>query len=156
MRIPVQFEGGGRPYLQALVVVPALGRQVSVSFVVDTGADVTLLAEAEVARLGLDFSDLPHCRRPVGGISGNAEVRELPHLALLLVQCDQNLAFQFEIPQMKVLKARDPVQRRNTKTGTMREYRPPPINLFGVDLMLANHLNLNCDYRTMVGYLESS
>ena len=42
----------GRPYLEARVEV--LDRHVDVSFIVDTGADATLLSPGDAERLGLD------------------------------------------------------------------------------------------------------
>ena len=52
----VGFVGEGRPYLPATVVLPRLRASASVSFLVDTGADRTLISPADALRLGYDYA----------------------------------------------------------------------------------------------------
>ena len=46
----------GRPYISARVAIPSLGLVGSVSFLIDTGADTTLLTPADATKIGFDFN----------------------------------------------------------------------------------------------------
>ena len=49
----------GRPYLEARVILPNLKIGGDVSFIVDTGADRTVLMPIDVKRMGIDYKKLP-------------------------------------------------------------------------------------------------
>jgi predicted aspartyl protease len=61
----------GSPYLEARIFFPRLGVRGLVSFLVDTGADVTVLMPTDTQKLGIDFGSL---QNPVtsDGIGGPA------------------------------------------------------------------------------------
>lgn len=61
----------GRPYIEAGLVIPSLGCYGLVSFLFDTGADVTTLMPLDGTRLQVDY-DLLKFDVPVGGIGGSA------------------------------------------------------------------------------------
>lgn len=69
-------EGTGRPYLDAWVDLPDLGQQGWVPFVVDTGADLSMIGPDDCQRLLLPpslYDGAPHVRKsesPVIGIGG--------------------------------------------------------------------------------------
>ena len=68
-----------RPYVDLILQFPfADNRQLEISFLVDTGADRTLLSPTEGARLrqqlGIDLLSLPF-GPPIGGIGGQIETR---------------------------------------------------------------------------------
>lgn len=70
-----------RPYVDLILQFPvADNRQLEVSFLVDTGADRTLLSPTEGVRLrqqlGIEFLDLPF-GTPIGGIGGQTETRRI-------------------------------------------------------------------------------
>jgi hypothetical protein len=48
----------GAPYIEARVSFPRLKRRGLVSFLVDTGADGTVLMPADSKKLGIDFKSL--------------------------------------------------------------------------------------------------
>jgi hypothetical protein len=48
----------GRPYLEGRLILPRLGIRGDISFLVDTGADASLLSPLDAQRLGVDFSKL--------------------------------------------------------------------------------------------------
>lgn len=48
----------GRPYIEGRVLIPRLGLWADLSFVVDTGADMTLLMPSDAIALGVDFRSL--------------------------------------------------------------------------------------------------
>jgi hypothetical protein len=59
----------GAPYVDALASLPRLGLQGLVSFMVDTGADGTVLMPTDAKRLGIDFGTLrnPTTSEGIGG-----------------------------------------------------------------------------------------
>ena len=59
----------GRPYIEGRVVIPRLGIRGVISFLVDTGADMTVLMPLDGERLDIDYSLLIN---PVGtvGVGG--------------------------------------------------------------------------------------
>lgn len=68
----------GRPWLAAVVEITALKVTAFVDFLVDTGADVSMIGPADCHRLGLEpllYAGAPHVRQasePVTGIGGEA------------------------------------------------------------------------------------
>ncbi len=62
----------GRPYIAARVGLYATGRYAEVSFLFDTGADITLLMPMDSSALGVDFSAASHVRVPLNGVGGAA------------------------------------------------------------------------------------
>ncbi|MGI8550918.1 MAG: aspartyl protease family protein [Dehalococcoidia bacterium] len=52
--------GYSRPYVTVRVMVPSQNVDDDVSFLVDTGADSTLLSPSDALYLGIDLSQLPH------------------------------------------------------------------------------------------------
>ncbi len=75
-----QTEGAfQRPYVDLILQFPvADNRQLEVSFLIDTGADRTLLSPAEGARLrqqlGIDILSLPF-GPPIGGVGGETQTK---------------------------------------------------------------------------------
>lgn len=59
------------PYLEAYVSVPRLGHKGYVSFLVDTGADGTVLMPADTKKLGINSGSLrnPTASQGVGGVA---------------------------------------------------------------------------------------
>jgi len=64
----------GRPYVAASVSVPRLGRRRLVTFLVDTGADVTVIHAQDQAALGIDAARDLSVRSSIqlGGIGGTS------------------------------------------------------------------------------------
>lgn len=60
----------GRPYIEGRLVFPRLNLQHNVSFLVDTGADRTVIMPTDAVTLGIDYSALSG-NQAVGGIGGN-------------------------------------------------------------------------------------
>ncbi len=63
------------PYMEAFVSFPRLGVRGLVSFLVDTGADGSILMPADSTKLGVDFSKLrnPIESRGIGGVARGFE-----------------------------------------------------------------------------------
>lgn len=61
----------GRPYLEGRLILPRIDAQGDVSFLVDTGADKTVMMPADARRLGIDYRSLTGSQYTVG-VSGLA------------------------------------------------------------------------------------
>ena len=48
----------GRPYIEGRLLLPKLNLRSDISFLVDTGADRSMLMPADAQRMGVDYSDL--------------------------------------------------------------------------------------------------
>lgn len=59
----------GRPYLEGLLILTRLNIRSEISFLVDTGSDVTLLNPLDGFRMGVDYSRLTG-HADTGGIGG--------------------------------------------------------------------------------------
>jgi predicted aspartyl protease len=59
----------GAPYLEASVTLPRIGVRGLVSFLVDTGADITMLMPSDARKLAVDYKNLrnPTVSQGVGG-----------------------------------------------------------------------------------------
>ena len=60
----------GRPYLEGRFIIPRLNIQSDISFLVDTGADSTVLLVDDARRIGIDYKKLKLSNRQSVGISG--------------------------------------------------------------------------------------
>jgi len=60
----------GRPYLEALVILPRLKIESGVSFLVDTGADQTVLMPVDAIKMGINYARLVSVPSPLTGIGG--------------------------------------------------------------------------------------
>ena len=67
MLIEGQFGELGRPRVAVRVVFPRLGKDAQVSFIVDTGADASLLSEADAVKMKIDYSALEQPDEIAGG-----------------------------------------------------------------------------------------
>ena len=84
----------GAPYLEARVSFPRLGIRGLISFLVDTGADGTVLMPMDSRKLGVDFHSLRNPRTPEG-IGGPANAfRELAVLSF----SDRRYIYSYLIP----------------------------------------------------------
>lgn len=71
MPIEERFDSAGRPFITGELLLPRQGVRASLSFLVDTGADRTLLLPAATARLAIDFARLAIAPHRMGGIGGS-------------------------------------------------------------------------------------
>jgi len=71
MPIEGRFDSAGRPFITGELLLPDQGVRASLSFLVDTGTDRTLLLPAATARLAIDFARLAIAPHRMGGIGGS-------------------------------------------------------------------------------------
>ena len=72
-----QISGRRRPFIDARVTLPSLGLADDVSFLIDTGADSTVLAPIDVARLRIPVAQLP-LGLPTAGVGGRVPTLTVP------------------------------------------------------------------------------
>jgi hypothetical protein len=76
-RLLLHRGGRTRPFVDAVFEFPTLGRGLRVELLVDTGADRTVLAPLDAAKLGADLTALP-AGLPSTGIGGQMPTRTIP------------------------------------------------------------------------------
>jgi predicted aspartyl protease len=95
----------GRPYIEARIYLPRLGLSGDISFLIDTGADTSLLTPGDSIRLGVDESNLSgdsECLG-VGGVGHNFVERAVIVFAdttsLYVYQVDLDVSPQGAVPE---------------------------------------------------------
>jgi hypothetical protein len=69
----------GRAYVLAQISVPRLGRVEYILFLIDTGADITVIQPPDLIKLGIDAQrDLPRPTAHISGISGGSTLSVEP------------------------------------------------------------------------------
>lgn len=55
-----------RPYIEGRLSLPRFGKHSNISFLIDTGADTTVLAPTDAKKLGINYAKLLHPQESVG------------------------------------------------------------------------------------------
>jgi hypothetical protein len=71
-----------RPVIDCFIHIPSLNAEAVIPFVMDTGADCTVLMPGDAERFNIDFSQLP-VTRSVTGVGGECQER-MAHTSLLV------------------------------------------------------------------------
>lgn len=98
----------GRPYVNGRLLLPRLNLSANLSFLVDTGADVSVLMPADGITMGIDYQALAN-PKVVGGVGGNASGFQEPAVlafyesnrSLIQLYSVTILIFQVSQPLMK-------------------------------------------------------
>ena len=85
-----------RPYIEGRVSIPSLKKWADVFFCFDTGADGILLMPVDTLRMGIDFKDPSHIRKPLYGIGSGATGILLK--AILAFLDDSGDIFTYDVP----------------------------------------------------------
>ena len=85
----------GAPYLEALVILPRLKIKSGISFMVDTGADMTVLMPADAVKMGINYGRLQP-GEPLTGIGGDCKSFS-EKAVLVLSDQDRRIVFAFDI-----------------------------------------------------------
>jgi len=85
----------GRPYLEALVILPRLKVRSGVSFIVDTGADMTVLMPADAIKMGVNYKKLRPGKK-LTGVGGNCKSFSEKAI-LVLSDGDRKIVFAYDI-----------------------------------------------------------
>lgn len=100
----------GRPYLEAQVILPRLKVNSGVSFIVDTGADRTVLMPLDAIRMGIDFRKLRRAGN-LFGIGGSCKSFSEP--AIIMFSENRGRLFLYEITIGIVEKKREVMRTRS-------------------------------------------
>jgi predicted aspartyl protease len=91
-----QYDAAGRPYIEAFLRIPSLGVEGLVTFLIDTGADSTVLFPGDAKRLNISESDLSECDRDHSlGTSGPSCDYVVP--AVLIVTEENGVSHAYSI-----------------------------------------------------------
>lgn len=121
------YDGSGRPYIDGVVFLPHNDRLkkrllLPISFLVDTGADVTIIVPSDYEPRGVLYSDFKHHRlSEPGGFGGRIETRLVK--STLLVNADNDQQKQVTV----VLEIARP--------APVFEESPPPPSVLGRDVI---------------------
>lgn len=107
--------GRQRALVKATVSVPSLRLEGDIDFLVDTGANATLLAPPDAAALGIDVTDLPE-GEPAAGIGGESRtvfveaiitLGELDYVLYLQILAPESESERREVEDMPSLLGTD-------------------------------------------------
>ena len=84
-----------RPMVTGLARLPNSSLERSIVFLVDTGAEVTMLHPLDAEQLGLDFAGLG-CGKSIAGIGGSAKVFD-QQLRLLFPDADTGAWYEYNL-----------------------------------------------------------
>ena len=103
-------DSSGRPYISAWVNSPSLGLVGHVSFLVDSGADATVLMPADARKIGFDFATARKTGRS-HGIGGSAATSGLDAFLLFYDREDQCL-YGYDTGRLAVIHPAGTVMER--------------------------------------------
>ena len=129
------------------------GKNAPVSFVLDTGAEITSLSEVDVERMGIGLNELPHSRMAVRGVGGRpSQVFEIDN-TILMFPCGQGKAYEYDAGVIQVLQNPELKDDRRTKDGFRRvkydDFKMP--SLLGIDFFRATRATLIIDFAAKSG-----
>ena len=93
-----------RPYVQGRLILPRLKADAYVDFLVDTGADCTVVFPTDAVRLGIDYAKL---RNPIGTIGTAGKTKMYAERAVLLFAGGETLVRTYRIRVAIPLKNND-------------------------------------------------
>src|SRR5438093_12370319 len=88
-----------RPFVSALLAIPSLQLSADTAFLVDTGADATLLAPRDAALMGVDVG-LLSAGPPSTGVGGTVQTVQAP-ATITLGEHTYDLALRILVPETR-------------------------------------------------------
>ena len=88
MRIDGVVDEYGRPYIPVYVVIPSIGVADVIPFLVDTGADRTVMTSSDARDLGIRYDSLQSGKRAIG--VGETSTKEFREDIYLIFRTDSN------------------------------------------------------------------
>lgn len=87
-------DGSGRPLIEGKIILPRLGIQGDVSFLMDTGADSSVLMPSDAKNLGIPYDRLEG-NHECGGIGGT--VRSFVERAILVFTSPNRMLYGYDL-----------------------------------------------------------
>lgn len=106
-------ETSGRPYIEAQVILPRLKMSSGVSFIVDTGADQTVLMPLDAVRLGINYRRLRRGQN-LFGVGGSC--KSYRESALIVFSENNRRLFLYEI-EIGIIEKRKEFMRTRSLLG---------------------------------------
>ena len=103
----------GRPYVEAQVILPRLNISSGVSFIVDTGADRTVLMPLDAVRMGIDYRKLQRAGS-LFGVGGACKSFSEP--ALIVFSENNRRLFLYDI-KIAIIEKRHEFMRTRSLLG---------------------------------------
>ncbi len=117
--------GFSRPFIIAKLFFPNLNIEETAEFLVDTGADVTMLSEKDALRIGLNYKKLEKAKKDSGGIGGKAET----YIIEVIIKIEPDF-----IRRTKILTIRNKLPKDISKEETKKLHQRIP-SLLGRDII---------------------
>jgi len=102
LNIKGYFNADGSPYLDIIVVTRNGGHPRRISFLIDTGTPRTVISERDVAKLGIDFTQMEKMNADMLGIGGFTQIFKLNNLTFSFIT--ENGEYQQDIHEVLVNK----------------------------------------------------
>lgn len=157
MRIPLRILSDGKLELDAYAICGMTRKSGPVTFIVDTGSEVSSIGEKDVKSLGLESKDLAkYVGRPIAGIGGRAKT---------LVVKDVTVIFGLGQGEEIIVPGRDflyhkPVKHKKRRRRGVQRYEEVAVirtpSIMGMDLLKNMGLALYYDPKNGIAYLEKS
>ncbi len=95
----------GRPFFSGSLFIPRLDRGGAISFLVDTGADCSVLMPADAKRLGVDYAKLGRRRVETFGVGGRSSDYAVDAIVTLIYPGIAAYAWDIELRVMAPKRA---------------------------------------------------
>jgi hypothetical protein len=131
------------------------GVQGAVTFLIDTGSDITSIGEKDGLAMGLDVKDLPrYTERPVVGIGGKTDTYVIEDAIIILSHklTDEFICLDQTLYYHKAKRYKKVKQKGGFRYAEQAISRAPSI--LGMDVMKKMGLILHLDWKEKKAYLE--
>lgn len=120
--------GFARPYVLAKIIFPKFDISEHLEFLVDSGADSTMISERDAMRIGLDYTKLEKSKKDVGGIGGKAET----YVAEVIIKIQRDFVERVKVLVIKHLIPED--MKEEERKELVNLYRRIP-SILGRDII---------------------
>lgn len=131
----------GTPYIEGSVLIPGLAKPTDILFLVDTGADMTMLLPQDSDKIGIDFGALLGPLERSTGIGGVARIKTLP--ATVLFTDPGRAVYGYEVV-LSILEPSEAIREMPSLLGqdVLRRWRmthSPPTNRLSFSVYSADY-----------------
>jgi hypothetical protein len=140
--IPLSFEKDGKLSLYLQLIGPMIPNSKVMKMILDTGASHTTLSLKDADEMGVDIESLRACPQVNIGYGGRMEVRELPHVVIVMQSVEKstvNLIMDF-------------IHINRTYSGAKEKDKNRAIwgipSVMGVDILSKHGLELRIDWKS--------
>ncbi len=147
MRVSLSFTEKGIELVGRLHC-PAKHISTSLSFVIDTGSEMSYLGWDDAETAGLDSDQLPRYYKPVLGFGGAAEAKHLREQCFVYAESEDKDLQQVEFPNGILVY-------RPSKRKKRRWVAGKSVSILGRDFMIYAGWRLSIDAKNKIAYFEA-